>query len=482
MKKFTASTLIFILILCSIGVYARETFSDVPESDWAAPYIYNMVDRGIISGYGDGTFGRNNNVLRCEYAKMIVKVSNTPIVQNSVSAYADVPRGEWYFDYVNSVASYMTGIKGSDDVLYFDPNAPATREAVTVAAVKACGIDTSMISDPNAYLAERFSDWEYISTHNRAYVAAAVESGIITGDAAGTFRPRDPIIRAEVVIVLYRAFPDGSNVQPNVSYNESDAVNSELTAFFLDVGQGDSCFIELPNGETMLIDAGTASSAEYIVDFIKDRGHNTINYLVATHPHADHIGGMCDIFESFDVLHFYTVNATADSKTYKNTMLAAENEGCPTEYVSSGSVIMGIPEVSAKFIAPCREFYKNLNDNSAVLRLDYKESSYILSGDAENDAEGDILASGEYLDADVLKVGHHGSNTSSSFAYITAISPTVAVISCGVGNSYGHPKQVTVDNLFAIGAAVYRTDTDGTVKVSSHGEDITQNSVTVYGK
>lgn len=257
------------MVFGTVSASAVELFDDVPETDWAAPYIYNLVDRGVINGYGDGSFGRNNDVLRCEYAKMLVNIAGIYVQQSSVSPYSDVSAAEWYFPYITSCATYMTGFQSSDGTLYFNPEEPATREAVTVAIVKALRIDVSPYKDSNDYLAGKFSDWSSISSHNRQYIAAAVDKGIITGDQNGTFRPDSPIIRAEVVAVLYRAFPDEHNVTPAVSKSDNtSAVNEKLTAFFLDVGQGDCCFIELPNGETMLIDAGTASSSDYIISFI----------------------------------------------------------------------------------------------------------------------------------------------------------------------------------------------------------------------
>ncbi len=213
-KKIFTLLLTFTILFSYTTINARELFQDVPESDWAAPYIYNLADRGIVSGYGDGYFGRNNDVLRCEYAKMLVSISETPIIPSTVSPYVDVPVSEWYFPYITSASGYMTGYQSSDGVLYFDPEAPATRETVTVAIVKALRIDISGYKNSNSFLSEKFSDWERISTHNRDYIAAAVDKGIITGDQAGTFRPGDPIIRAEIVAVLYRAFPDENNVTP----------------------------------------------------------------------------------------------------------------------------------------------------------------------------------------------------------------------------------------------------------------------------
>lgn len=205
------------MLLGNTAVSARELFSDVPETEWAAPYIYNLTDRKIIGGYGDGTFLPWNNVQRCEFAKMLVNITGTEIIPSSVSAYTDVPYGEWYFPYVNSSTAFMTGYQSSDGKLFFSPNEDAKREDVAVAMVKALSLDLSAYDDPDGFLASRFGDWEDISVHNRRYICAAVDKGVITGDmpqdGIGTFRPGDPILRAEIVAVLYRSFPDGSIAQ-----------------------------------------------------------------------------------------------------------------------------------------------------------------------------------------------------------------------------------------------------------------------------
>lgn len=215
LKKILALTIAMMLTCGNICTLAAEPFSDVPDSDWAAPYIYNLTDRGIVGGYGDGTFMPRSNVRRCEYAKMLVNISGTKLVSGVVSPYYDVSPNMWFFPYINSASEFMTGYQASNGSLYFDPEAPAVREDVAVAIVKALGIDVSQYDNPTEYLSSRFSDWASISQHNRAYIVAAVDMGVITGDENGTFRPKAPIIRAEIVAVLYRAFPDGNNVRAN---------------------------------------------------------------------------------------------------------------------------------------------------------------------------------------------------------------------------------------------------------------------------
>lgn len=215
MKKKIAVLLTFIILTSSFALPvcgAEAVFTDVPEDAWEAPYVYELVSRGIISGYGDGTFGPANTVLRCEYAKMLVGITDTPLSGSISSPYVDVPNWEWYFKYVNSSLDYMTGFT-VDGQLYFRPEDQATREAVTVALIKALKVDVSQYSDATTYLLGYFSDINTVSEHNRPYVAAAVDKGYITGDIGGTFRGQDPIIRAEIAAVLCRAFPKTSKIK-----------------------------------------------------------------------------------------------------------------------------------------------------------------------------------------------------------------------------------------------------------------------------
>ncbi len=209
-KRLLASMLIvtlFITLFAGISVSAeRELFSDVPMDSWGAEYVYDLVDRGIVSGYGNGTFGPRNSVERCEYTKMLVNLTGTEIVTKAASPYVDVPPWEWYFPYVNSSTEFMVGYT-VDGTLYFRPEQAATREEIIVALAKALCLPVDSYEDPTAYLSERFTDVDSIAEHNRKYIAAAVDRGYITGNIDGTLCGQDPIIRLEIVAILCRAFP-----------------------------------------------------------------------------------------------------------------------------------------------------------------------------------------------------------------------------------------------------------------------------------
>lgn len=247
-------------------------------------------------------------------------------------------------------------------------------------------------------------------------------------------------------------------------------LNDELRVSFIDVGQGDSEFIELPNGETMLIDAGTNETGKNVVDYIKSLGYTSIDYVVGTHPHEDHIGGLDDVIKTFDIGSIYMPKITADTKTFEDVLDAAESKNLMINTAKSGVSIMDTEDLSVKFLAPTLDSYENTNDYSAVVKVVYGDTSYLFTGDAEDFSESLIT---DDVNADVLKVGHHGSSTSTSTEFLKKVSPSSAVISCGKDNSYGHPHSETLQKLADMGTAVYRTDELGTIVSVSDGKTIT---------
>lgn len=245
-----------------------------------------------------------------------------------------------------------------------------------------------------------------------------------------------------------------------------------LTVSFLDVGQGDSILIELPDGNTMLIDASESDQAEGIIDYIEGRGHDTLDYVVATHPHADHIGGMREVLEAFDVGEIWMPDADSDTKTYENLLETVAEKEIPLHVAAAGKTILSTESLAIDLVAPCSKEYDDLNDYSAVIRLTYGKTRFIFTGDAEAHSEEEILASGVSLSADVLKLGHHGSSTSSSEAFVKAVDPKWGIISCGEGNSYGHPHRETLDKFADLGIELLRTDLLGTIVMTSDGETV----------
>ncbi|MDR1690186.1 MAG: MBL fold metallo-hydrolase [Clostridiales bacterium] len=262
-------------------------------------------------------------------------------------------------------------------------------------------------------------------------------------------------------------------IEIEFDYGEDYETDGNMSVHIIDVGQGDSIFAQLPQGQTLLIDAGSRGSEDIVIEYISAMGVDMLDYVVATHPHEDHIGGLDEVISAFEVGKVYMPDAAATSKTFEDLLDAIENSGCEVGTAFAGESLFDFQGVSAEFIAPNRN-YDNLNDASAVIMLDYAGVSFLLAGDAESPSENDIIEnySGN-LRADVLKIGHHGSETATSDEFLRQVSPSYAVISCGTGNSYGHPHEEVLDRLEMLRETqVYRTDLDGTVVFTTDGESI----------
>ena len=224
-----------------------------------------------------------------------------------------------------------------------------------------------------------------------------------------------------------------------------------LTARFLDVGQGDSELVTLPDGKVMLIDAGGN-----ILPALDMLGVTKIDYLVATHPHSDHIAYLDEVIRHCEVGAVYMPRVSHTTQDYENLLTAVQEKGLSIQAAKAGIEIASSPAYEIRVLSPVLEQYAELNDYSAVIRVRYGDGAMIFMGDALEEAEAYIAGD---VSAEVLKVGHHGSKTSTSETFFRRVNPKYGVISCGAGNPYGHPSDEILRRLSGI--AVYRTDQDG---------------------
>lgn len=252
-----------------------------------------------------------------------------------------------------------------------------------------------------------------------------------------------------------------------------DAVTEQLTLHFLNVGQADAIFIQTPAGQNILVDAGNSSDANFIIEYLHKHNVTHIDHLVGTHPHADHIGGMATIINTFTIGKVYLPRVLHTTKTYENLLLTIASNNLKVTPIAADLPLSIGAELTAVFIAPIRS-YKEINDNSAVLRIEYGDTSFLLTGDAQAEAEADLLQAG-LEHADLLKVAHHGSATSTTSAFLKTVRPTYAVISVGRNNVYKLPHPEIVQRLAKSNVIVYRTDLHGTIIAVSDG-----NSITMY--
>lgn len=274
-------------------------------------------------------------------------------------------------------------------------------------------------------------------------------------------------------------------IQPEPSRSENSSVevspeiqpSQNLTIAFVDVGQGDSILVILPNTKTLLIDGGERERSGKALAILREHGLSHIDVVVATHPHADHIGGLIDVIKNVDVGQVLDSGQVHTTQTFEDFLDAIEMKQIPLESVREGDSINLDPTVKIDVLNPSISLpdgafnEAEFNDNSVVLKLTYREFSLLLTGDMQETNEERLVSeNGTTLDAEVLKAGHHGSRTSSSSPFLNAVMPEVVIISLGAGNSYGHPHQEALDRISAAGTEhLFRTDVDGTITLTANG-------------
>ena len=240
-----------------------------------------------------------------------------------------------------------------------------------------------------------------------------------------------------------------------------------LVVYFLDVGQADAAILQCGD-EVMMIDGGESSDSSRIYSYLtKTLGITYIDYMIATHPHADHIGGLSGALNACSVGVVYSPVTSYDSKQFSSLVKYTQKQGCDLTVPEVGDSF-AFGDAQVQFLSPAME-YNNVNDCSIVVRITHGSNTFLFAGDAEWDAEHDMLSSGYDLSATVLKVGHHGSDTSSSYVFLREVMPKYAVISCGKDNSYGHPTEGALSRLRDVGAQIFRTDLQGNVVFVSDG-------------
>lgn len=266
-------------------------------------------------------------------------------------------------------------------------------------------------------------------------------------------------------------------ISPLKKPTQTAPVKGELKVTFIDVWQGDCILVQAPSGKTLLIDAGDKGKGkDVVVPYLQKIGVNKLDYIIATHAHSDHIGGMDEVIDSqIKVLNVIKSPLANNTKTYRAFLESVKQKGAKLTNSQPGQTLDLGPGVNAVILAPIKDYADNLNNSSVVLRVTFNNNvSFLFTGDAEREVEADML--GKYqskeLQAQVLKVGHHASRSSTSRAFLEKVKPQYAVIMCGKGNDYGHPHMPTLRELNACNVKILRTDELGNIIITTDGKEI----------
>lgn len=282
-------------------------------------------------------------------------------------------------------------------------------------------------------------------------------------------RSRDSINIKLVSLIIVIIFMASAYLYDELMVDHHTSVSQACEVIFADVGQGDCILVKLGNGETMLIDSGEYEYREDVRNCLEDNNVTKIDYLIATHPHSDHIGSMSYIIDNFDIGMFYMPECVNNSQAFEKMLRSIRDNGVETSYGKCGDVIFDTEFGRCEILSPTSDEYDSLNDYSIVTKLEVGSKSFLFMGDAEKTAEKMITSD---VDADVLKLGHHGSSTSTSEEFFDKVSPEYAVVSCGKDNEYGHPHREVEMLIKENGVELYRTDKNGDIRFVCDGDSI----------
>ena len=259
----------------------------------------------------------------------------------------------------------------------------------------------------------------------------------------------------------------------NVNKNSSEDLTSlnAVKIHFIDVDQGDAILIQYKD-KNMLIDSSTQKAEDKFLGYLKKQNIDEFDTVIATHPDEDHIGNMDLVIKNYTIKKFYAPKATSTTKAFESMITELKNKSLKINVLKAGSTIDFSNDVTLEVFAPNSDNYEDSNNYSPIIKLTYGKNSALFTGDAEKLSEKETLQKGYNLKSDILKVGHHGSSTSTSKDFLKAVNPSIAVISCGKNNKYGHPHKETITTLKNNNIQYYRTDTDGTIVLILDGTNI----------
>ena len=457
LKKLVLGFIAFILVFTLLPQKNTQAagFSDVTKYKEEINYLSS---EGIINGYQDGTFKPAANLTRLQAVTMILREKDITDFTAPDPGFTDLKKGNHGYEIIAKAVQLgiISGKTNENGKKYFDAGAPLTRGQMSKILVE--GYKLPKTKDV------QFKD---VSIKNgfRDYISVLATKNITTGYLDGTFRPNNKISREHFAVFMARMLNDkfkpGNKPSPEPSLKD-------LKVHFIDVGQGDSTLIQTAAGENILIDAGIQSAGEKVVSFLKSKDVGKLDLVIATHAHADHIGGLIPVLNEFVVTKFIDGGNVHTTQTYLELLTLIDTKDIAFEIPSIGQVYnfenafkMTVLNVDSNTVS--------LNDASVALKAEYNKVSFMLTGDAEMTAEKNMVNSNYNLKSTIYKAGHHGSNSSSTPAFLNKVKPEATILSYGEGNSYGHPHKEVIERLQSMGSKIYSTANSGDITVTTNG-------------
>ncbi|OOM13552.1 ComEC/Rec2 family competence protein [Clostridium saccharobutylicum] len=276
-------------------------------------------------------------------------------------------------------------------------------------------------------------------------------------------------------IILFFTLIASYNILLTSKDDSSQVQSNKMLVHYIDVGQGDCILIQV-NNKNLLIDSGPKSDKKKLLNYLNSLNFKKLDYVIATHPHEDHIGNMANVINSYKINAFYAPKIQSNTKTFENMVDALKSKKLKINVIKRGTDSINLGnDTRVTIFSPTKNDYENLNNYSPVMKIEYGKTSFLFTGDAQNDIEEEILSNNDDISADILKIGHHGSSTSTSENFLKKVNPSIGVISVGEGNVYNHPNDDIIKRLKKNKVTIYRTDINGTIILSSDGKSITKN-------
>ncbi len=447
MRKVFISLLSILLVFGAFTNVQAASFKDVPASSTFYKEINYLTSKKIISGYADGSFKPNEAVTRGQAATMISRALGLNGTQRATT-FKDVSKSNAASGHIQSAVDKGI-IQGFSDGT-FRPNQKVTRGQMAIFLVRAFNLTETT--------AVKFKD---VSKSSAAYpyIGKLLAAKITSGYSDNTFRPDQAVTRGQFSAFMARAL--------DPSFISSSTSKAKMSVSFLNVGQGDAILIKFPNGKTMMVDAGRTDTSA--ANELNKLGISTVDAFVATHPDADHIGGADYIIKNYNVKTVYDSGFEHTTGVYESYLNAVKASGASFKIPKIGQNISLDPNVTVK-VLNVGGSTTDSNDASIVLMVTYGTIDYLLTGDIDSDIEAKLLPKYN-LQAEVLKVAHHGSSTATSTTFLNEVKPAYAVLSYG-DNSYGHPDSAVVQRLNSVKAKIVSTP-NGTIQTNTDGSNLT---------